>query len=285
MSSPVVAVALRWVPWTTTLPLAVAAGGAAFGAGRVARLRRHGAGVLRELGIVLALYSLWNFAGERANLDIGGAAERARWIWAARRWVPLPNELTVQRWVLPHEWLVRFFNVYYAAVHIPSLVALLVWLFVWHRPQYPRIRNVVAIATGTSLLIQLLPVAPPRLTPGLGFVDTAARYGPSVYPAVGQAGPDQLSAMPSVHIAWAALVTLSVATVSRHRARWLVLAHLLLTFVAVVATANHWWLDGIVAIVVLAAAYTIEAAGRVAVERVVALLRRVERAPAVEAAR
>ena len=52
------------------------------------------------------------------------------------------------------------------------------------------------------LLIQLVPVAPPRLLPG--YVDTAAKYGESVY-GLGF-GADQLSAMPSVHVAWAVLV-------------------------------------------------------------------------------
>ena len=268
---PALAITLTWVAWTTTLW--VAGGCAALAA--VARRARHGAaGVLHELGIIFALYSLWGFAGESANLHIGGAVERARWIWRIRRWLPVPNELMVQRWVLPHVGIMRFLNTYYAAVHIPSLIAVLVWLFVFHRAQYPRVRNVVAISTGASLLIQLIPVAPPRLTPGLGFVDTAARYGPSVYPATGVTGPDQFSAMPSVHIVWATIIAVSVIAVSRSRWRHLALAHLAITFFAVVATANHWWLDGFAAWGVLAMAFAIEA-GATRVLRQVGSARRV----------
>ena len=35
----------------------------------------------------------------------------------------------------------------------------------------------VALVTGASLVIQLIPVAPPRLLPHLGIVDTAAVVG------------------------------------------------------------------------------------------------------------
>ena len=63
---------------------------------------------------------------------------------------------------------------------------------------------------------------------------------------------DQLSAMPSVHVGWAVLVGLGGAPVSRSRYRWWVLIHPVLTVFVVVATANHFWLDGIVAGLLLA---------------------------------
>lgn len=259
------AIQLKWIPWTDTVPVAILCGVLAWSA---RRFGHNAAGVLRELMVICALYSLWGFAGEHADLHMGGAFRRAHDIWSWRHWLPLPNERTVQGWVLPHEWLVRFLNVYYAAVHIPSLVIFLVWLFARHRDAYPRIRNVVALATGISLAIQLIPVAPPRLTPGLGFVDTAARFGPSVYPSVGAAGPDQFSAMPSVHIVWATIIAVSVVLVARSRWRWLALAHLAVTFLAVVATGNHWWLDGFAGWLVIAVALAIDGAARAIVRRV-----------------
>ena len=57
--------------------------------------------------------------------------------------------------------------------------------------------------------------------------------------------------MPSVHVAWALLVGLGVVMVSSSRARWLVLAHPIVTILVVVATGNHFWLDGIVAAALL----------------------------------
>ena len=60
--------------------------------------------------------------------------------------------------------------------------------------------------------------------------------------------------MPSVHVAWAAIVAWYVVRVTRGRWRVIGPTHLALTLLAVVATANHWWLDGIVAIALMALA-------------------------------
>jgi hypothetical protein len=106
--------------------------------------------------------------------------------------------------------------------------------------------------TGASLLIQLIPVAPPRLLPGTGLVDTAVRYGQSVYAWNGGFDADQYSAMPSVHVGWALIVAIAVITVSRSRWRWLAAAYPVLTLLSVTVTANHFWLDGIVAALLVA---------------------------------
>jgi hypothetical protein len=105
----------------------------------------------------------------------------------------------------------------------------------------------VALFTGISLLIQLIPVAPPRLLPLTGMVDTAVRYGQSVYAWDGGFNADEFSAMPSVHIGWAVIVAIAVITVARSRWRWLAAAYPVITLLVVVVTANHFWLDGIVA--------------------------------------
>ncbi len=41
------------------------------------------------------------------------------------------------------------------------------------------------------------------MLPGTGLVDTAVKYGQSVYSWHGGFDPDELSAMPSVHVGWA----------------------------------------------------------------------------------
>jgi hypothetical protein len=134
------------------------------------------------------------------------------------------------------------------------LIAMLVWLFVRHRDGYPAVRNAMAASTAICLLISFIPVAPPRLLPGTGIVDLAARYGESVYAAVGStAGADQLSAMPSVHVAWSALVAWAVITRAGSRWRWLILLHPVVTVFVVVATGNHFWADAIGAVAIDAA--------------------------------
>ena len=88
----------------------------------------------------------------------------------------------------------------------------------------------------------------------LGFVDTAILYHQSVYGRIGTGIASQLSAMPSVHVAWALLVGFGAVMVSSSRTRWFVLAHPIVTVLVVVATGNHFWLDGIVAAALLAMA-------------------------------
>ena len=64
--------------------------------------------------------------------------------------------------------------------------------------------------------------------------------------------------MPSIHVGWAAVVSLGIVFSSSSRWRWLYLAHLLITVLAVSATGNHWWLDGVAAIAILGVALWID---------------------------
>jgi hypothetical protein len=215
-----------------------------------------------EAAIVLTLYAFWMKAADYAVTSSAGAAAHGRWVWRVERDLHLPSEVSLQRLVLPHPLWVQALNGFYAVVHVPALIVFLFWLFFRHGDVYPRWRNVGAILTGACLLIQMVPVAPPRLMPGLGFVDTAVRYGQSVYGTGGIKIAPQLAAMPSVHVGWAVFIAVVVLLVSTSRWRWLVLAHPVLTVLAVVATANHWWLDGIVAAALLPLAVAAEMAVR-----------------------
>jgi len=165
----------------------------------------------------------------------------------------------LQRLILPHPIAVQLLNGFYAIVHVPALILFLLWLYFRHRDRYGYWRNVGALLTLGSMLIQMIPVAPPRLLPQLGFTDTAMRYRESVYAPGGLGSATQLGAMPSVHVAWAVFIAVAVICVSTSRWRWLVLVHPAVTAFAVVATANHWWLDGIVGAALLPVALGLEA--------------------------
>ena len=237
-----------WLPWQWAVALAVGLAGLGLLTRPVRPFWVGAAAFAREAALIAGLYSLWQLAGTLSVMQVDGALDRGRAVWDFQQVLHLPSELAVQAAALPHEWLIKASNLYYAGAHAPALGIFLVWLFLRHRDQYPPWRNVIAILTFTCLAIQLIPVAPPRLLPELGFVDTAHLYGQSVYGAVvGEGSFDQLSAMPSVHVGWAVAIGLAVVMVSTSRWRWLVLAHPIITIYVVVVTANHWWLDGIVA--------------------------------------
>ena len=215
-----------------------------------------------EASLIIGLYGLWQLAGDLSGSGTYAAVGRGRWIWDAERTLRLPSEHTVQGWILPHPLVVQAANLYYDTMHFTVMIVFLIWLFARHRDAYPRWRTTLALLTVSCLLIQFLPVAPPRMVPQLGMVDTAMQYGQSVYGTVGGFDADQLSAMPSVHVGWAVLVAICVYKVSSSRWRYLGAAHAAATVFVVVATGNHFWGDGIVAVALLAAALGAQAGTR-----------------------
>jgi hypothetical protein len=64
--------------------------------------------------------------------------------------------------------------------------------------------------------------------------------------------------MPSIHIGWAAIVSCGIIAASTSKWRWIFLLHLIFTTLAVSATGNHWWLDGVAAVALLALALRID---------------------------
>lgn len=204
----------------------------------------------REAAVVAFLYGLWRIACNVSFSKGQGAFGRAHLIERIEHWTIPLSEHTMQRLVLGHPLAVRAADLYYAGMHFVTTIALLVWLFLAHRDDYPRARSVLGWSTLVCLVIQLVPVAPPRLLPN--YVDTAVLYHQSVYSTI--TSVDELSAMPSMHVLWAAVVGLYVWRLGSGLWRYLGLAHLALTTFCVVVTANHWWLDAVVAVAIVFAA-------------------------------
>jgi len=206
-----------------------------------------------EIALVCALFALWQLANSVAHHHIDGGLAAGQWVWHAERWLHLPSETTLQGWVLPHRDVVRAANYYYATAHLTGMVIFLASLWVWHREHYARWRTTMAIFTGLALLVQIVPVAPPRLITGTGLVDTAQMYNQSVYQLFDFA--DQYAAMPSIHVGWAVLIAIAAWQCSRGLLRYLGLAHGIATTLVVVVTANHYWFDGIAAVLLLGLAW------------------------------
>lgn len=213
----------------------------------------------QQFAIVLALLGLWQRVGGLVHTRRDGAMDRARAIYSLEKAAQLPDELAVQAAVLPHPALVSFLDTYYAYAHLNGMAVFLVWLWWRRREAFGRVRTTVVLSTLACLLVQAVPVAPPRLLTDLGFVDTALVHGRSVYGTFDAGLANQLSAMPSVHVGWAVIVGWYVWWVSPSRWRFVGPLHAVLTVVAVVATANHWWLDGIVAAGIVALAIAVGA--------------------------
>jgi hypothetical protein len=241
---------MEWLPWQDASVAAVGTAAATRAFTRTVAYRlRAVAAWTRELTVMFALYSLWQLAGTLSLGQASGAMRRGRDIARAERWFHLPSEASTQRMVLGIHALVRLCNYYYVGLHVAFTGLCLLWLFARHRDRYPAVRNTLAIATAASLLVALVPVAPPRLVPGQGLVDTGRVVGPGVYPATPRPGLDQLSAMPSVHVGWALIVAGAVIYALRSRWRWLAAAYPAFTMWVVVVTGNHYWADGFAEVV------------------------------------
>ena len=203
-----------------------------------------------ELVLVVVLLGAYRYGRMLIEHSPATAFHNAGQMVGWEQTLHLPNELAVQHLLLSSEWLARFANIYYFTVHFPLTAGFLVWMFIKSREQYTRIRTSMAMLTGFALLIHAaFPLAPARILHGLGFVDTAAMYGPNVYATAPQhdSVANQFAAMPSLHFGWAVLVAVGIIRVARTPWRWLWIAHPIITLLVIVGTGNHYWLDAAVA--------------------------------------
>lgn len=216
----------------------------------------------REFALIAGLYAVWRLARKLPVTHEAGAVDRARAIDHFQHLLHLPAEISIQHFVIAHDRLAEFVNGYYAIVHVPALIAFLVWAFVRHRDRYPHWRNGLVAVTAGCLIIRFVRVAPPRFVEELDFVDLSARFGLGVYGDVATGVSDQFAAMPSIHVGWAAVVALGTFALASGWWRWVVLMHLPVTVFVVAATGHHWWLDGVVAVLLLAGGLALDGAVR-----------------------
>jgi PAP2 superfamily len=217
----------------------------------------HGRQTLRaflaEAVLIALLIGVYQGVRYLASGQVSLATEHAEWIWRLERLLRLPSEATLQEWALDWPSMARLANIYYVSVHFPVTGIVLVWLFLRHRAVYLRSRSELVLLTVAGLVVEVLfPLAPPRLVPSFGMIDTMVAVGPSAYSSPQTGLANQYAAMPSLHVGWALLVAVAVIRALDSRWRWLALLHPMATMTVVLVTANHYWLDGIVAAILLA---------------------------------
>ncbi|MFI8307299.1 phosphatase PAP2 family protein [Streptomyces sp. NPDC085927] len=212
--------------------------------------------LLRELLLVVALFLVYKSGRRLATGHSEAALRNGHDVWELERALRLPGEGAVQSLLLHGDGLVHLANTYYAVVHFPATAAFLIWLYLRRPVHYRWARRVLAAVTAAALVLHLaFPLAPPRMLAATGLVDTARVYGPSVYgPPETDTLSNQFAAMPSLHFGWALMVAIGLAVATRSRWRLLWLLHPVLTLLVIVGTANHFWLDAIVAAALLGTA-------------------------------
>ncbi|MGC9537260.1 phosphatase PAP2 family protein [Streptomyces sp. UG1] len=215
--------------------------------------------LVRELLLVAGLFLVYKFGRQLATGHTAEAFRNADRVWDLERAVRLPGEGSVQHLLLHNDTLVHLANTYYATVHFPATAAFLIWLYLRRPAHYVWARRVLAAVTAAALVVHLaFPLAPPRMSAATGLIDTGRVYGPSVYgPPQTDHLSNQFAAMPSLHFGWALMVAIGLIVATRSRLRRLWLLHPLLTLLVIVGTANHYWLDAIVATAMLGIALVV----------------------------
>jgi PAP2 superfamily len=201
--------------------------------------------LLRQVVLFCGAYWLYRLVRGQVDGRAAAAFDNARELVAIERDLGLFVEPAVHAWASGTAWIGDGASWLYLNSHFGVTVLTLAYVYLFRNEHFYFIRNMFMVAMGIALLGYLVyPTAPPRFMPELGFTDSVAEF-------TGVAADDSVNvlfnpfaAVPSMHVAFALMLGLPMATMTRRRwahALWRVYPALV-TFV-VIATANHWWLD------------------------------------------
>jgi hypothetical protein len=180
-------------------------------------------------------------------------------ILSIERFLHIDIEHAVNHAVFKIDWLRDFYDFYYESFHFVVPLTLMAVLY-WRRPgDYRWARSALGFATLLALVgFWLYPLAPPRLMPGLGVIDTVHGVQDFSKPDYGTltALTNQYAAMPSLHFGWSLWCGVVIAiTAPKWWMKALGLLHPFFTVSAIVATGNHWVLDAVGGATVVAAGF------------------------------
>jgi hypothetical protein len=147
----------------------------------------------------------------------------------------------------------------YQNVHLPVIIATLVFAFTRRRDSWPLVRNWFLVMNFVAVVaFALVPTMPPRMLSTSGIADIDFLYG--VRSHIMEDGPlaNPFAAMPSLHFGYALFVALALFMLVRQRwLRWAGLIYPVLIWLAVIATGNHLILDTAGGALLTVAAYAL----------------------------
>lgn len=209
------------------------------------------------------------------------AFEHARNVIELQERLGLWFEPALQQWYLdlPADGLIRWWNIFYGTAHFIVTIGVLIAAFRLAPARYRFIRTMLAGTTGLALIgFAGYTLMPPRLLDvdtihgacyglgpdchGYGMIDTIDVFGGlwSFGEGAMASISNQYAAMPSLHIGWSAWCAISMMLVIGHGwRRWLWLLYPAVTFFCILITANHYWLDAVGGLAVLAGGAVIAA--------------------------
>ncbi|MER5181349.1 bifunctional glycosyltransferase 87/phosphatase PAP2 family protein [Streptomyces sp. NPDC002896] len=205
--------------------------------------------LLLELLLIRVAYSAYSHVRLAATGGRAAAEEHGEQIHAIEKALFIDIEHWANHTVVKVPWLESFLSFYYSSFHFVVPLTILGVLYARRPADYRWARSALGFATLLALLgFWLYPLAPPRLMPDLGFIDTVHGVQDFSKPDYGAltALTNQYAAMPSLHFGWSLWCGIVIAVLAP---KWwmkaLGLLHPLFTVSAIVATANHWVLDAV----------------------------------------
>jgi membrane-associated phospholipid phosphatase len=185
------------------------------------------------------------------------AMENARQLVDAEKALGIYAEAAWQDAIVGHELIVRVFNFVYFWLDFPLIAALGLWMYFRQRAQYTFTRDAILFSGALALIVyHLFPVAPPRLLPEAGLLDTLRVYNNASYQAQStEFFVNPYAAMPSLHVGWSVLVAMGMVLALPNNRLVPVLAalHVVAQSASTVLTGNHFFLDGAGGLVAAAA--------------------------------
>ena len=171
---------------------------------------RLGWALARELLLVLGLLAFYKYGRFLVRDQAQSAFDHARELIHVERALSIFNEARLQELALEHgATVLRALNGYYLYAHVVVTAVVFFWLFVRHPTTYVRFRRVmIADDARRARPAPARSLAPPRMFPHLGFVDTGTVFGPASYGngSAYKGFANQFAAMPSLHFGWALAV-------------------------------------------------------------------------------
>jgi membrane-associated phospholipid phosphatase len=202
--------------------------------------------LLRQILLFCGAYWLYRIVRGMTDGRVGEAFDNARELIGIERGMGLFVEPAVHAWASGTGWLIDGASWMYVNSHFAITTVTLAFIYLRRNASFYFIRNMFMVAMGIALVLYAAyPTAPPRFLPEWGFQDSVAKFtGLTAEGSSADALYNPFAAVPSMHVAFALMLALPMASMSRRRwvkALWLAYPALV-TFV-VVATANHWWFD------------------------------------------
>lgn len=226
----------------------------------LAALRRRVTGprppVWMELTVIVWLSWIYDDINNLSPLRVGQALANGRFLLHVETTLHLDPEAFLDHWLAGHRTLGWIAGTYYDNAHFVTTFGMLILLW-WKFPsRYRPLRNGLVLTNLAAMLVFWTePTAPPRLIDPSRFIDIVGQshsFGSWHTGALATAA-DQLAAMPSMHLGWAAWSAYAAwCVLPRGRARWLVWLYPALTAATVLATGNHYVLDVVGGVVVFA---------------------------------